>query len=433
MPFAGRWVIAAVSVLALSLPAAAVASPSNAAQSAASKKYNVLVLTESRSAADAHSSSAGVQKIVDAGKDAGFKVDAIAQSAGHFTEASLESYRAVVFLNTSGDILSDNEQAAFEHYFQQGGGFVGIHSAIATETNWALMNKLLGTRATGAEPAAATATIKVADRVHDASKSLPERWSHPDAFYNFASNVRGLQHVLATVDEKSYTGGTMSNTALNDHPVAWCQDVDGGRSFYTALGHDSASFAGPNIGRHLGGAIKWAAGQSDPVYSDCGATVLANYKQVKISAPPNLNEPIGFDQLPDGRVIQTDRRGGVRLHDQATGTTTILATIPVYTTNEDGLYGPAVDNNFATNKWVYLYYSPPTVQDVKLSDGSIVTQTTPAGAAPNTAASFSVWDPYVGYFQLSSTSTSTTTSGCRPATTARPAAATRAASRRSTT
>ena len=137
------------------------------------------------------------------------------------------------------------------------------------------------------------------------------------------------------------------------------------------------------------------------VYSDCGATVLANYAQTKISAPPNLSEPIGFDQLPDGRVIQTDRRGGVRLHDQATGTTTMLATIPVYTVNEDGLYGPAIDNNFATNKWVYLYSSPPTVQDVKLSDGSIVTQTTPLNAAPNTGASLSAWDPWVGYFQLS--------------------------------
>ena len=65
------------------------------------------------------------------------------------------------------------------------------------------------------------------------------------------------------------------------------------------------------------------------------------------------------------------------------------------------MYGPAVDNNFATNKWVYLYYSPQTVTDVKLSDGSIVTQTTPNTAVPNSAPSKTAWDPYVGYFQLS--------------------------------
>jgi PKD repeat protein len=100
-------------------------------------------------------------------------------------------------------------------------------------------------------------------------------------------------------------------------------------------------------------------------------------------------------------VIQTDRRGGVRLHDPVTNNTTVLAQIPVYTVNEDGMYGPAVDNDFEDNHWVYLYYSPPTVEDVKLSDGSVVTQTTPTTAAPNTAASLSAWDPYVGYFQLS--------------------------------
>ena len=140
--------------------------------------------------------------------------------------------------------------------------------------------------------------------------------------------------------------------------------------------------------------------------------MLANYQQSFVAAPPNLSEPIGFDVLPDGtgRVIQTDRRGGVRLHDPATNTTTLLATIPVYIDNEDGMYGPEVDNNFNTNKWVYLFYSPPTVEDVKFADGDVHTVTTPLNDpatpqneknAPNFASSLSAWDPYVGYFQLS--------------------------------
>ena len=73
----------------------------------------------------------------------------------------------------------------------------------------------------------------------------------------------------------------------------------------------------------------------------------------------------------------------------------------IYTNSEDGLYGPAIDNDFATNKWVYLFYSPQTVTDVKLSDGSVVTQTTPTTTPPNAAPSKTAWDPYVGYFQLS--------------------------------
>ncbi len=83
---------------------------------------------------------------------------------------------------------------------------------------------------------------------------------------------------------------------------------------------------------------------------DCGATVLANYQMTVIGAQPNVSEPIGFDVLPDGRVVQTDRRGGVRLHDPATNTTHLLAQLPVYQASEDGMYGPAVDNDFATNK-----------------------------------------------------------------------------------
>ena len=73
----------------------------------------------------------------------------------------------------------------------------------------------------------------------------------------------------------------------------------------------------------------------------------------------------------------------------------------VYTVNEDGMYGPEVDNNFNTNKWVYLFYSPPEVEDVKFADGTLHDVTTPTNAAPNTAAALSAWDNYVGYFQLS--------------------------------
>ena len=191
--------------------------------------------------------------------------------------------------------------------------------------------------------------------------------------------------------------------------MSFCKDYQGGRSFYTGLGNTVASYDA-SLTTHLKGAISWAAGQSDTAYSDCGATVLRNYQQVKVSAPPNLNEPIGFDQLPDGRILQTSRRGDVRLHNPATGTTVQIAnfadpavplTQRIYTNSEDGMYGPAIDNNFATNKWVYLYYSPQTVTDVKLSDGSIVTQTTPNETVPNFSADPKAWDKYVGYFQLS--------------------------------
>src|SRR3954453_6958646 len=395
--------------LALGIPASAQAKAARAVE-----PYKVLVVTSTSDA----TTTAGVNAITSAvGADGTVTAPAPNAGGGQFTPENLDQYRAVVFLNTGmASPLNDAQRTNFENYYKKGGGFVGIGSAIETDASWSFLSGLLGTRAAG-RTAAQEATIKVADRVHDATKNLPHYWDRTEPYYNFAANVRGLSHVLATVVEKPFepqpagnvlkgiSGGTMGA----DHPVAWCKDFQAGRSFYTSLGGSAAAFDA-DMQKHLKGAISWAAGQSDPTYSDCGATVLKNYQQVKVSSPPNLLEPIGFDQLPDGRLIQTARSGTVRLHDPVKGTTTVLAnfadpalptTMRLYTNSEDGLYGPAVDNNFSTNHWVYLYYAPQTVTNVKLSDGSVVTQTTPNTTPPNAAASQTAWDPYVGYFQLS--------------------------------
>jgi cytochrome c len=383
-----RWLVPAV--LALALPAAAASAPP---PSSTKPTYRVFVFT--KAAAESHASTKdGVAAIRELGKANNFAVET-SDETDKFVPNQLARYRAVVFLNTSGDVLTNAQQTAFEEYFHAGGGFVGIHSAIETEPSWQFLTDILGTRSTGASNVT-PATIKVADRVHEASAPLPEYWNRTDQWYNFAADVRGFSHVLATVDENTYSGGTMGF----DHPIAWCKDYKGGRSFYTAGGHTASTFAEVGFQAHLAGAIRWAAGVTDPVYSDCGATVLANYEMSFVAAPPNISEPIGFDILPDGRVIQTDRRGGVRLHDGAANTTALLAQVPVYTNSEDGMYGPAVDKNFATNKWVYLYYAPPTVT-VTQSDGVTRTFDTPPGNAPNTAPDLSAWDPWLGYFQLS--------------------------------
>jgi cytochrome c len=396
------------AAVALGAPAAASAAP---AENSNGMRYKVLVFTNPADGRAAATTPA-VRALRNLGLERRFVVVATNDPA-NLADEDLSEYRAVVFLNTSTNVLDDAGQEEFEEYFRNGGGFVGIGTAIESEPEWPFLTELFGTRA-ASKTEVQPGTIKVADRVHDASKDLPEYWARTDAWYNFTFNVRGQSHVLATVVElvdargafevqpwggrlTGITGGTMGF----DHPVAWCKDYRGGRSFYTSLGTTAAAFNDADYRRHIAGALDWAAGESDPVYSDCGATVLANYQQTKVSAPPNLNEPIGFDVVPDGRVIQTDRRGGVRLHDPVANQTTVLAQIPVYLANEDGMYGPAIDRDFEQNKWVYLFYSPPTVKDVKLSTGEIVTQTTPSGSAPNTGSSYAVWDPYVGYFQLS--------------------------------
>ena len=303
------------------------------------EKADVLVLTQSRSAADAHSSTAaGVAALEQAGRTGGFRIDVEEESAGAFTEANLESYRGVASSTPRGTSSATTSSRRSSTTSSRAG--LRLRSTRRSRPSRTGRTWTRCSAPAPREPSrrSGRSTINVADRVHDASKSLPERWSHTDAYYRFASNVRGRQHVL----------GTVAGSAMADHPASWCQDKDGGRAFYVGAGHSAASFADANLVKHLSGAVKWATGQSDPVYSDCGATVLANYKQVKISAPPNLNEPIGFDQLPDGRIIQTARLGQVRLHDPEEGTTDTIANLSqfpqgLYSHSEDGLYGPAVD------------------------------------------------------------------------------------------
>ena len=392
-----RGIGAAVLMAALPLAAAEVASAK------AADPYSVLVFTKNATVGAAEGVAA-LQAAAPA--DATFEVTS---DASRFTDAGLAPYEAVVFLNTTGELLDPAQQTAFETFFKAGGGFLGVGSAIDAEPDWPFMTNLLGTRKHSVVEAA-QATIEVADRGHSAGKGLPEYWQRTDRWFNFTSNVRGVSHVIATVDEGTYTGGNTNGAASPsaDHPVMWCKDYQGGRSFYTALGNTAQSFAEPNLRTHLGGAVQWAAGKADAVYSDCGATVLANYQQTKISAPPNLNEPIGFDQFPDGRIIQTARAGQVRLHDPVTQTSRIIANIPVYTHSEDGLYGGAVDNDFATNKWVYLFYAPPTVR-LEQCDGTFKDVTTPANPPGGTnvfretpQADPCYWqNDWGGYFQLS--------------------------------
>src|SRR4051794_29567823 len=400
-----RRVSLALASLCLVLPASASAKEVLAPK--------VLVVTSSDDAL----STAGKAAINAAAAGGTFEVTAPAPANVAAEFANLDSYQAVVFLNTGlASPLTDANRAAFETYFRKGGGFVGVGSAIESDPNWAFLTSILGTRSSG-RTVQQTGTVKVFDRVHDATKGLPLYWERDDNFYNLATNVRGVSHILATVVEDPFgpqpAGNTLDGIAGGtngaNHPVSFCKDYQGGRSFYTGLGNVPEAFDA-TLTTHLKGAITWAAGGSDPVYSDCGATVLKNFQQTKIGSPPNLQEPVGFDQLPDGRILQTDRLGSLRMHNPATGVTTVIAnfadpslplTQRIYTNQEDGLYGPAVDANFATNKWVYLYYSPQRVTDVKLSDGSIVSQTTPTTNPPNVAASKTAWDPYVGYFQLS--------------------------------
>jgi type 1 glutamine amidotransferase len=216
------------------------------------KDYRVLVF--SRTAGFRHESiPAGIRAIRELGAAHGFGVDAT-EDPGRFTVERLRRYRAVVFLNTTGNVLNAAQQSAFESYVRGGGGFVGVHSASDTEYDWPFYGELVGAYFSK-HPAVQPATIRVEDRAHPATAHLGATWERVDEWYNFRTNPRPAVHVLATLDESTYTGGTMGA----DHPIAWCHEYAGGRAFYTAGGHTVEAYGDPAFREHLLGGIRWAA------------------------------------------------------------------------------------------------------------------------------------------------------------------------------
>ncbi|MDP9861487.1 MULTISPECIES: ThuA domain-containing protein [Streptosporangium] len=229
------------------------------AAAAADSAYKVLVF--SKTAGFRHDSiAAGIQTIRDLGAANGFAVDAT-EDGGAFTAANLGQYAAVVFLNTTGDVLDAGQQSAFESYIGSGKGFAGVHAAADTEYGWPFYGDLVGAWF-ASHPAIQQATVKVEDRAHAATAHLGQTWPRTDEWYNYRTNPRSSAHVLAALDETSYSGGSMGG----DHPITWCKATGGGRSFYTGGGHTLESYGDSAFRAQLLGGIRYAAGQTE---ADC--------------------------------------------------------------------------------------------------------------------------------------------------------------------
>jgi type 1 glutamine amidotransferase len=157
-----------------------------------------------------------------------------------------------VFLMTTGDVLDPAEETAFTEWYRAGHGYVGVHSASDTEYDWPWYGELVGAYFAD-HPSIQDAELVRERTDHPAVAHLDERWMRRDEWYNFRTNPRANVDVLLSIDEATYSGGTMG-----DHPMAWSREFEGGRAFYTALGHTSESYAEPDFRAHLEGAIRWA-------------------------------------------------------------------------------------------------------------------------------------------------------------------------------
>ncbi|MBV9989432.1 MAG: ThuA domain-containing protein [Chitinophagaceae bacterium] len=214
------------------------------------KKPRILVFSKTKGYHHA-SITVGAPAIYKLGQENGFDVDTTSDAAV-FTKKGLKPYSAVVFLSTTGDVLNNEQQEAFEKFIRAGNGFVGIHAATDTEYDWPWYNQLVGAQFKS-HPAQQEAVLNITDDMDPSTHHLPNPWKRKDEWYNFKNLQNGL-HVLISIDEKSYKGGENGDV----HPMAWKHDFDGGRAYYTELGHTDESYSDPLYMKHLLEAIRYA-------------------------------------------------------------------------------------------------------------------------------------------------------------------------------
>lgn len=300
--------------------------------------------------------SFGIAAVKKLGLENGYDVDTTTNAA-KFTDNNLKQYSAVVFNSTIGNVLNGDEQAAFERYIQAGGGYVGVHSASDTEFEWPWYGKLVGAYF-DSHPGpknVRTAMINIVDKNHPATAGLPDHWRRTDEWYNYRSIYPDL-HVLANLDESSYEGGT--NGA--NHPIAWYHQYDGGRSFYTGLGHTEESYSDPLFLKHLQGGIKYAMGDGVKLdYSKAYSKVTPEQNRfVKTILTSDLNSPMELAVADDGRVFFTQLFGELSVFNSKTNQLKLIHKFPTTNTGGTGLIGIALDPDFARNNFIYLYYAP---------------------------------------------------------------------------
>ena len=218
------------------------ADPKASAAAAAEESFDALLF--SKTAAFRHSNIDEATTAIQAlGAANNFTVTATEDSSA-FNDANLAQYEAVILLSTTGDVLDATEQAAFERYIRAGGGYVGVHAASDTEYDWPWYGSLVGAYFNNHPAGTPTATVKVEDPAHPSTAGIQRALAAHRRVVQLPDQPGGNPHQAPRAGRRwtrrTYTPGAGAMGA--DHPIAWCQDYDGGRSWYTGIGHTEASF-----------------------------------------------------------------------------------------------------------------------------------------------------------------------------------------------
>ena len=196
----------------------------------------------------------------------------ITENGAVMNPEQLARFKVVVWNNTSGDTLNEDQRAAFKSWMENGGSFVGTHGSggdpvnsgpgrtSAADWKWYVEN-VIGAQFV-VHSSIQPGDIHVEDPKSPLTKGLPTLWHRSEEWYSFAENPRGKPgyHILLTVDEKTYNPGRA--TMGQDHPLAWWHCVGKGHAFYSALGHAASMYSEKSVIQLYSNAMAWALAEN---------------------------------------------------------------------------------------------------------------------------------------------------------------------------
>ncbi|MCW2120734.1 ThuA domain-containing protein [Flavobacterium sp. 7A] len=263
-----KYVLVLLTISSFLIYSCKTANKTNASASKVTDSKSILIF--SKTAGFRHTSiPKGIAALQKMDEEQGWKMQ-FSEDANLFTPETLSNFQMVLFLNTTGDILNSEQEKAFEKFINNGGSFVGVHAATDTEYEWPFYAEMIGAQFLSHPKQQKVVVNKNANNPHPATTHYPASFEMFDEWYNFKKPVGAHVNVLLSADENSYKGGTMGTS----HPISWYHTYEGGRIFYTAMGHTDESYVDPNFLKHLQEGIRWALGETNVVIAQGGENLL---------------------------------------------------------------------------------------------------------------------------------------------------------------
>lgn len=200
---------------------------------------------------------AGIQAVTEIVQKRGLSL-VTSEDPAVFSTESLKRFRAIVLLscttdpkNPASEWLVGDRRTALQQFVHRGGGIVAIHAAADSHYNWPWYGHLIGAHFARHPQGTPTGEVHVVDRSHPATASLTPTLRRTDEWYYF-DDYDPTSHLLVTVDPAS-----IGEKDVNPNPMSWVREVEGGRLFYTAMGHTKESYSDPWFLRHIADGLDW--------------------------------------------------------------------------------------------------------------------------------------------------------------------------------